>query len=62
MTLWWRLRLSFSNPGLLDRQIEAVALAGRQTGSEPWVMAPMVATVAEAADFAARVRAHGSCV
>jgi phosphotransferase system enzyme I (PtsI) len=53
------LRLSFSNPGLLDRQIEAVALAGRQTGSEPWVMAPMVATVAEAADFAARVRAHG---
>ncbi len=53
------LRLSFSNPGLLDRQIEAIALAGRQTGSSPWVMAPMVATVAEAADFAGRVRAHG---
>lgn len=53
------LRLSFSNPGLLDRQIEAIALAGRQTGAEPWVMAPMVATVAEAADVAARVRRHG---
>jgi phosphoenolpyruvate-protein phosphotransferase (PTS system enzyme I) len=53
------LRLSFSNPGLLDRQIEGIALAGRQTGSSPWVMAPMVATVAEAADFADRVRAHG---
>jgi phosphotransferase system enzyme I (PtsI) len=53
------LRLSFGNPGLLDRQVEAIALAARRTGTAPWVMAPMVATVAEAADFAARVRAHG---
>jgi phosphotransferase system enzyme I (PtsI) len=52
------LRLAFGNPGLLERQLEAVALAARRTGARPWVMAPMVATVAEAADFAARVRAH----
>jgi phosphoenolpyruvate-protein phosphotransferase (PTS system enzyme I) len=52
------LRLSFGNPGLLDRQLEAIALAAEQTGTSPWVMAPMVATVAEAADFAERVRSH----
>ncbi|HET6563614.1 MAG TPA: phosphoenolpyruvate--protein phosphotransferase [Marmoricola sp.] len=53
------LRLSFDNPGLLDRQVEAVAEAGRLTGTSPWVMAPMVATVAEAAEFAEKVRSHG---
>jgi phosphotransferase system enzyme I (PtsI) len=52
------LRLSFDNPGLLERQIEAVALAAKQTGTETWLMAPMVATVAEAHDFAEKVRAH----
>ena len=29
------------------------------TGTEPWVMAPMVATVAEATEFAAKVRDRG---
>jgi phosphotransferase system enzyme I (PtsI) len=53
------LRLSFANPGLLDRQIEAIALAAERTGTPTWVMAPMVATVAEASDFAAKVRAYG---
>ena len=43
------LRLSFDNPGLLDRQLDAVAAAAATTGTETWVMAPMVATVAEAA-------------
>ena len=52
------LRLSFGNPGLLDRQLDAIALAARETGTETWVMAPMVATVAEAADFADRVHAR----
>ena len=55
------LRLSFGNPGLLDRQLDAIAAAADATGTEPWVMAPMVATVAEAADFAgagARARAR----
>ena len=53
------LRLSFDNPGLLDRQVEGIAEAARLTGTSPWVMAPMVATVAEAADFAEKVRSHG---
>jgi len=53
------LRLSFDNPGLMERQLEGIARAARSTGTETWVMAPMVATVAEAADFAAQVRVHG---
>jgi phosphotransferase system enzyme I (PtsI) len=53
------LRLSFDNPGLLDRQLDAIAAAAERTGTEAWVMAPMVATVAEAADFAGRVRSRG---
>ena len=53
------LRLSFDNPGLLDRQIDGIALAAERTGHSPWVMAPMVATVAEAADFAEKVHARG---
>jgi phosphoenolpyruvate-protein phosphotransferase (PTS system enzyme I) len=53
------LRLSFGNPGLLERQLEGIARAAEQTGTENWVMAPMVATVPEAADFAAAVRKHG---
>ena len=56
------LRLSFDNPGLLDRQIEGIALAAQQTGTTPWVMAPMVATVEEAETFAGRVRPHGLTV
>ena len=50
------LRIALEDPGILDRQLDAIALAARRTGSTPWVMAPMVATVAEAAFFAARVR------
>lgn len=53
------LRLSFGNPGLLDRQLDAIARAASQTATETWVMAPMVATVAEAAEFGERVRARG---
>ncbi|MEO7429732.1 MAG: putative PEP-binding protein, partial [Acidimicrobiales bacterium] len=53
------LRLSFGNPGLMDRQLDGIALAAERTGTETWVMAPMVATVAEAADFAEKVRARG---
>ncbi|MFC5010519.1 phosphoenolpyruvate--protein phosphotransferase [Nocardioides plantarum] len=53
------LRLSFGNPGLLSRQLDAIAAAARATGTETWVMAPMVATVAEAADFASAVRSRG---
>src|SRR5690606_17267417 len=53
------LRLSFDNPGLLDRQLDAVAAAAAETGTEAWVMAPMVATVAEADAFAAKVHQRG---
>ena len=53
------LRLSFDNPGLLERQLDAIALAAERTGVETWVMAPMVATVAEAEDFAGKVRDRG---
>ena len=50
---------SFDNPGLLERQLDAIALAAERTGVETWVMAPMVATVAEAEDFAGKVRDRG---
>ena len=53
------LRLSFDNPGLLERQLDAVAAAAERTGTSTWVMAPMVATVAEAAAFADAVRERG---
>jgi phosphoenolpyruvate-protein phosphotransferase (PTS system enzyme I) len=53
------LRLSFDNPGLLTRQLDAVAVAAERSGTKPWVMAPMVATAAEAAAFADQVRDHG---
>jgi phosphotransferase system enzyme I (PtsI) len=53
------LRVARRDPGLLERQLDAVAEAARRTASTPWVMAPMVATVPEAAEFAAAVRARG---
>jgi phosphoenolpyruvate-protein phosphotransferase (PTS system enzyme I) len=53
------LRLALNNPGLLERQLDGIAAAATSTGVETWVMAPMVATVAEAADFAERVRGRG---
>jgi phosphotransferase system enzyme I (PtsI) len=53
------LRLAFSDPGILDRQLDAIAQASERTGEEPWVMAPMVATVADARFFADRARSHG---
>ena len=53
------LRLSIGNPGLLERQLEAIAAAALKTSTQPWVMAPMVATVQEGRDFAEMVHAHG---
>lgn len=53
------LRLSFDNPPLLEHQLDGIAAAAERTGTETWVMAPMVATIEEAADFAAKVRARG---
>lgn len=53
------LRLSFGNPGLMDRQLDGIKLAADKSTTETWVMAPMVATVAEAAEFAEKVRSRG---
>jgi phosphotransferase system enzyme I (PtsI) len=56
------IRIAEGNPGLLQRQLQAVAAAARRTGAQPWVMAPMVATAEEAERFAAQARSHGLTV
>lgn len=53
------LRLDRRHPTMLDDQLTAIAEAARVTGAQVSVMAPMVATVAEAAAFVARCRARG---
>ncbi|MEV6983574.1 phosphoenolpyruvate--protein phosphotransferase [Sphaerisporangium sp. NPDC051017] len=53
------LRVARLLPGVLDTQLEAIARAADATGAEPWVMAPMVTTAGEAAEFASRARARG---
>lgn len=53
------IRIAEGNPGLLDRQLQAIAAAAQRTGNPAWVMAPMIATAAEAEHFAAQVRSHG---
>jgi phosphoenolpyruvate-protein phosphotransferase (PTS system enzyme I) len=53
------LRLDGLLPALLDTQLEALALAAKDTGADVWVMAPMVSIPAEAAAFADRVHGHG---
>jgi phosphotransferase system enzyme I (PtsI) len=53
------LRVARRDPGLLTRQLDAVKRAAEATGTPPWVMAPMVSTVGEAAEFAAAVRERG---
>ncbi|MGY4643361.1 phosphoenolpyruvate--protein phosphotransferase [Cellulomonas sp. URHB0016] len=52
-------RLVRTHPELLETQLSALGRAQAQADVAPWVMAPMVATAAEARDFAARARAHG---
>ncbi|NLF05980.1 MAG: phosphoenolpyruvate--protein phosphotransferase, partial [Actinomycetales bacterium] len=52
-------RLVRIDESLLDTQLAALADAGRRSGVSPWVMAPMIATPAEARDFAERARGHG---
>ncbi|SDK58832.1 phosphotransferase system, enzyme I, PtsI [Lentzea albidocapillata subsp. violacea] len=53
------LRVAFDRPEILDRQLEAIALAAASSGAEVSVMAPMVATAAEAAWFVERARKAG---
>ena len=53
------IRVARAQPGVLDTQLGAIATAAQGTGAEVWVMAPMVATRREAADFVERARVHG---
>lgn len=53
------LRVDRVVDGVLDTQLEAIARAAESTGTQAWVMAPMVTTVEEAAEFARRARAKG---
>jgi len=53
------LRLRRTHAALLDEQLEAIGRAARSSDADVWVMAPMVATPAEAREFADAARAHG---
>lgn len=53
------IRIAHGNPGILERQLAGIAAAAEQTGNQPWVMAPMIATAEEAKEFAAAARRHG---
>ena len=52
-------RTDLTTPGVLKRQLTAIATAATDSPAEVWVMAPMIATVDEAADFAAMCRVAG---
>jgi phosphotransferase system enzyme I (PtsI) len=53
------LRIARDQPGLLETQLRAIALAAQGAPCEVLVMAPMVSTIGEAREFALRARAHG---
>lgn len=53
------LRTARVRPAVLAEQLEAVSRAASATGADVWVMAPMVATAAEAAEFASLVYKSG---
>ncbi|ROO60171.1 phosphoenolpyruvate--protein phosphotransferase [Micromonospora sp. Llam0] len=53
------LRTARRRPEVLRTQLDAIAQAAGATGTEVWVMAPMVTTPAEAAEFAELARAVG---
>jgi phosphotransferase system enzyme I (PtsI) len=52
-------RLTRTSDGVLSRQLEAIAAAAKDIDIDLWVMAPMINTPAEAADFARRARELG---
>ena len=53
------LRTARRSPEVLTDQLNALALARKATAAEVWVMAPMVATAAEARWFAELAHEHG---
>jgi phosphoenolpyruvate-protein phosphotransferase (PTS system enzyme I) len=52
-------RLAGRHPAMLADQLTAIATAAASHSVEVWVMAPMVSTPAEAAEFATLAHAHG---
>ncbi|NMN99919.1 phosphoenolpyruvate--protein phosphotransferase [Gordonia sp. TBRC 11910] len=52
-------RIADAQPELRDTQLDAIAAAVADTDADVWVMAPMIATVAEAREFAGLARARG---
>ncbi|SEE92906.1 phosphoenolpyruvate--protein phosphotransferase [Arthrobacter alpinus] len=52
-------RTDTTSPGVLERQLAAIAEATTGTTADVWVMAPMISTPAEAADFAAMCKTAG---
>ncbi|MDN5632279.1 MULTISPECIES: phosphoenolpyruvate--protein phosphotransferase [Kocuria] len=52
-------RTDWTTPGVLERQLEAIAVAKQRSTADVWVMAPMIATVGEAARFHDLVVAAG---
>jgi phosphotransferase system enzyme I (PtsI) len=53
------LRTAATRLDVLERQLAALAEAASRTGTDPWVMAPMVSTPAEAEAFASLARGAG---
>ncbi|MEJ7636005.1 putative PEP-binding protein [Aeromicrobium sp.] len=53
------MRLGLRDEGLMDRQLDAMALAAEESPGPVWVMAPMVAAEDEAEWFGAKVRKRG---
>ncbi len=45
-------RTDFTSPGVLERQLQAIARAEQESEADVWVMAPMISTAEEAARFA----------
>ncbi len=52
-------RTDFTTPGVLERQLQAIALAEKSSEADVWVMAPMISTAEEAARFASLCAAAG---
>jgi phosphotransferase system enzyme I (PtsI) len=52
-------RTDWTSPGVLARQLAAIAAAAQGSDAQVWVMAPMIATADEAAHFAAMCTAAG---
>ena len=52
-------RTARKHPEVLATQLAAISQAAIDVGAQPWVMAPMIATEQEAADFAELARSHG---